>query len=430
MYDAFYQEQLEYVYDKCGGSGPTELPPPITIPAPEPEPFCASETFYVTQIGDTCESIANATGVSAASLYMGNQALLPDCSDLEPGLSVCVPLGCKTYYLRPSDTCISVETALGLDFGLLQQYNTWIDSACSNLQAATDFYGKIICVTPPGGAWTPDPESPNDGSPPEAVDGYTKTPVSPPDGVPVADGTTLNCGRWHVVESGDMCVNICLEYSITASLFRTVNPSLSPDDCTPSLRPGVALCVGPTYSWNSTDTEPTGTETETVPAPTLTVSSTTGGEPTTPPGNGVETPTPIQPGMVDDCDTFYFVQPGQGCADIAASNKISLNDFYSWNPNVGDTCGALWSDVYVCVGVLGSDPTPTDPGTGVSTPTPVLPGMVDGCDKFHLVGEGDGCWDMANTAGISLDDFYAWNPQAAPDCAGLWLGYYVCLSLA
>ena len=43
----------------------------------------------------------------------------------------------------------------------------------------------------------------------------------------------------------------------------------------------------------------------------------------------VGTPTPIQPGMVEDCDTFYYVQPGQGCADIAASNGISPADFYS-----------------------------------------------------------------------------------------------------
>lgn len=234
FYDEFYKEQLEYVYGECDASGSTEIPPPIEIPEPEPEPepFCPSGEYYMTQPGDTCESIANATGVSAASLYMGNQELLPDCSDLEEGVTVCVPLGCETFYVRPSDTCTSIEITLGLPFGKLKQFNAWLDPACSNLQPSTDFYGKFICVSSQGGTWTPEPGGSADKPPPEAIDGYTKHRVSPPNGVQVADDTTLNCGRWHVVEGGDSCVGICLEHSITASLFRTVNPSLSTDNCT------------------------------------------------------------------------------------------------------------------------------------------------------------------------------------------------------
>lgn len=256
VYDELYKKQLEYVYDKCDASGPTELPPPVEIPEPEPALFCPSETYYTTQHGDTCESIANATGVSAASLQIGNQQLLPRCSDLEAGVTICVPLGCETFYVRPSDTCTSIEITLGLiPFGKLKQFNAWLDSACSNLQPATDFYGKVICVSPQGGTWTPEPRGSRDIPPPGVIDGHTRNRVLPPEGVQVADGTTRNCGRWHIVEGGDSCVDICLEHPITAGLFRTVNPSLSTDDCTSSLRAGVALCVGPIYSWRSINTQ-------------------------------------------------------------------------------------------------------------------------------------------------------------------------------
>jgi hypothetical protein len=36
--------------------------------------------------------------------------------------------------------------------------------------------------------------------------------------------------------------------------------------------------------------------------------------------------------------------------------------------------------------------------------------MTENCNRFHLVEEGDGCWAIANDAGIALDDLYAWNP--------------------
>jgi hypothetical protein len=55
---------------------------------------------------------------------------------------------------------------------------------------------------------------------------------------------------------------------------------------------------------------------------------------TSPPSNGIETPTPIQPGMIDNCDAFYFAEPGQGCASIAAANGISLTQFVNWDPRV------------------------------------------------------------------------------------------------
>lgn len=66
------------------------------------------------------------------------------------------------------------------------------------------------------------------------------------------------------------------------------------------------------------------------------------------------TPTPIQDGMTKRCNTFYEVKSGDGCWDIANTHGISLDDFYSFNPAVGDDCSKLYPDNYVCVGVAES----------------------------------------------------------------------------
>ncbi|KAL2812193.1 hypothetical protein BJX63DRAFT_421929 [Aspergillus granulosus] len=41
----------------------------------------------------------------------------------------------------------------------------------------------------------------------------------------------------------------------------------------------------------------------------------------------------------------------------------------------------------------------------------------------------DQCGTIASQYGISLSQFASYNPQVGADCSGLWLGYYVCVSL-
>jgi hypothetical protein len=252
VYDENYKEQLEYVYAQCGFNGPTDIPQPLDEEQPVIPPYCLSGKRYITRGSDTCESIANSSSVSAAYLYMGNQDLVKNCSNINSELSVCLPITCITHHVQPSETCFSIEKTLSLEFGLVQRFNSWIDAGCTNLQSATEFYGKVICVSPQGGTFK-DPETPPASSPtPVPADGYTKEKVSPPDGVKVADGTTMQCGRWHVVAAEDSCAMICLANQIDTGLFHEVNPSLADGaDCNPSLKVETALCAGPTYSWKS-----------------------------------------------------------------------------------------------------------------------------------------------------------------------------------
>lgn len=285
VYNEDYKQQLEYVYAQCGGSGPTTIPPsPDSPPAPT-TPYCVTNKKYTAIGGDTCGSIAAANSVSGANLYMQNQALIPSCASVPAGVSLCIPVTCTTYQVQANDTCWGIEAAMNLMPGAVQQYNPWIDSECDKLEILTDWYGKSICIGPQGGRSTATPtttiqpsQTPGNGSIPSGPGsgtggvgpGYYRNVVSPPEGVTVAKGTTLNCGKWHVVESGPDCGDICLAEGIPYNLFMAVNPSLSMDDCPGSLIPATALCVGPTPEWN----QPPLLNTTSVPTGTGTTSST------------------------------------------------------------------------------------------------------------------------------------------------------------
>ncbi|KAH6871829.1 hypothetical protein B0T10DRAFT_590608 [Thelonectria olida] len=252
LYDEYYKEELELVYKTCGGSGPTDILPPLKEEEAETD-FCLTSKYYTTKEGDTCDSISKASGVSGALLYMGNQNAIGDCRKVPAGLKLCLPMTCKTYYVQPGDTCFGIETSLGLPWDDVQFYNSWINRACTDLQTATDFYGKSICISALG-----DLSSVAEVSSIQrkisSANGPTVVRLAPPEDAEVAEGTTLNCGRWHIVTKSDTCKDICKAYDIcVGNIMYDINPSLpGRAECTASLIPGVALCVAPISGWNVT----------------------------------------------------------------------------------------------------------------------------------------------------------------------------------
>jgi LysM repeat protein len=65
----------------------------------------------------------------------------------------------------------------------------------------------------------------------------------------------------------------------------------------------------------------------------------------------------------------------------------------------------------------------------VTTPTPFQAGMIGNCTKFHLIVSGDTCSSIATAAGISLSDFYTWNPAVGTTCATLFADNNVCIGV-
>lgn len=157
--------------------------------------------------------------------------------------------------------------------------------------------------------------------------------------------------------------------------------------------------------------------------------------PPTSTGNGVSTPTPIQTGMTRSCAKFHLVKSGDSCAAIGTTYGVSFASLYEWNPAIGDNCGFIIPGTCICVGLIGGGPTTTTtppsqttPPNGVVTPTPTQLGMVDNCNKFHLVKSGDSCGAIQSTYSIpNYAQLYSWNPALGNDCQFLVPGYHISL---
>lgn len=304
---------------------------------------------------------------------------------------------CNAFHQVVSgDTCAGITTAAGISLSDFYSWNPAVGSSCSGL-----WLGYYVCVGIIGGTTTTTPPATTTSS----SNGIT-TPT------PFQANMTTNCNAFHLVAEGDGCQSIATAAGISLSDFYSWNPAVG-SSCS-NLWLGYYVCVG-VIGFTPTTSPPATTTT---------------------PGNGIPTPTPTQTGMNSNCNSFHEVASGDTCESISTAAGISLSDFYSWNPAVGNTCSSLWLGYYVCIGVIGFTPTPTTvsattttPGNGISTPTPTQTGMVSNCDAFHLVVSGDTCDSITTAAGISLSDFYSWNPAVGNTCASLWLGYYVCIGI-
>ena len=251
-------------------------------------------------------------------------------------------------------------------------------------------------------------------------------PTAVPKPSPIQDGVIDTCNSWYFVAKGDTCDKIVQRFgNFTKAAFLQWNPAAG-DDCS-GLWANAWCCIGvPGYKLSTTTTTSR-------PSPVQ----------TPPPGNGVQTPASIQPGMVDNCNAFYDVKSGDTCQSIV--NKFSnftLDDFVKWNSGIGgQSCKGLWGDAYACIGLIGhSGSTPTRTITSSSShpaassgcqtrhPEPTQSGSVCACKQWYLPADGEYCAAIATKFHISLAQFNSWNPGVGSGCTNLWKGSYVCVS--
>lgn len=266
--------------------------------------------------------------------------------------------------------------------------------------------GLSYCVEAPANS---NPGTTTTPTPPTTTSPGTSTGTP----TPIQEGMVDNCNKFHFVEPKENCDNIAKTYGITRAQFVKYNPEVG-DTCS-GMWANVYVCVGVVGGSPVTTTAP----------PTTTAS-------------GIATPTPIQGGMVENCDGFHFVERDQSCDAIAKKFGITRAQFVKYNPEVGDDCRFMWADVYVCVHVIGTTPTPTPTtmstttktGNSVTTPTPIQDKMVSNCNKFQFVEEKMTCQSILNQYKISLAQFYAWNPAVGSNCNNLWLKTYACVGVS
>jgi hypothetical protein len=111
-------------------------------------------------------------------------------------------------------------------------------------------------------------------------------------------------------------------------------------------------------------------------------------------------------------------------------------------PYQQSNCGNLFVDYYVCVSITASGTTTTTTTSATKTTMttstkttttaaayPTEPGTIDTCTKFHLVVEGDSCYNLETEYSISDSDFRTWNPELDTNCDNMWLNYTVCIGV-
>lgn len=287
-YDDHWKRELEYVFSYCGVSGNTDVPLPPYEVIENPYDTCLTDTWFTTPSPMTCDDVALAHTVSSAALFMANQYRVPNCGQdtiIPAGTDLCIPAPCNRTHVIAGQTrneCFQIEANFTnqVSPGDVLRFNPWMGFDCQNINTTTHAYGNVICLGPPFGEFEGGVAD-NDTTTPRPHDGYTYDLVPPPEGVPVAEGTTTWCGKWHVAAEGDSCVALCLANQMTIEVFLKVNAGLGTSiaACSDHLVIGHAYCVTPRYDWEHPI--PDRTSTEELPTSTSTSSTETTNSPTT-----------------------------------------------------------------------------------------------------------------------------------------------------
>ncbi|KFY18020.1 hypothetical protein V492_00207 [Pseudogymnoascus sp. VKM F-4246] len=242
-YDGYYAAMLEE-------------PPVYNGSKPE---TCASGKTIVTKEGDSCDSVAIANSISGATLYYINENL-PNCTYINAGLELCLPLTCTTHIVTANEDCVELAVDSGTSWMSLIDWNLMLDSRCSNLWEGGPFWGHVICISPPGGDFEDggsggdggNPGNGNTGGEGGSGNGYSDDIAEPPTGE-IADGTTKNCGVYVQAQEGVGCAKtvVMANRSTPMDLFLQVNPSLgTAAKCDSNLKPGIWYCLSPHHFWD------------------------------------------------------------------------------------------------------------------------------------------------------------------------------------
>ncbi|KAF3317584.1 hypothetical protein TWF173_010352 [Orbilia oligospora] len=239
--------------------------------------------------------------------------------------------------------------------------------------------------------------------------------------VAVAAPTAVaGCSKSFTPLEGDTCLVVAALNAISIDDFIKWNPSLKSEDvCDQLLLPGTSYCVNV-----PPPPPPPSTQTTTKDAPKPTPAPTV-------PANGVITPSPVQPGMVPNCNKFHFVASGQTCQDITSKFSLSIELLAKWNPAIGKQCTTMWAGTHLCIGVIGGTPTvPTTAPPANGTPSPIGANTTKNCKKWAYIRSGDTCQtilDRNRDSKSTLKDLIRWNPSVRADCSGLIAANFLCI---
>ncbi|CAG1974669.1 unnamed protein product [Fusarium graminearum] len=429
--EALFEEEPETGSDPEPTPGPSDQPQPSptkpsngveTPAAVQPGMVNNCNKFAFVELGGSCADIATKHGITLTQFTTWNKGVGTTCNSLWGNTYACVSVigfespspsqptssngietpspiqanvnkNCNKFHkISPTTTCTSIKDYYKLP---LEDFYSWNPSVGKSCQALIVDYW--VCVSVVG--WS------------APISSAAPSPTKPANGIstpsPIQAGIHKDCNKFHKISSTTTCASIQSYYNLPLKDFYSWNPSVG-TSCQ-ALLVNYWVCVSIT-GWKPPVSSPTPS-----PSPTQ-------------PSNGINTPSHIQPKMTKSCNKFHTVMSTTTCSSIQNYYKISLSQFVQWNPDVGSSCSALLVDYNVCVGVIGQKPSPTSPSNGIPTPSPVQPGVVRNCKKFHLVSSTTTCASIQNYYKITMAQLAKWNPTVGSDCKALWAGYYVCIS--
>lgn len=154
-------------------------------------------------------------------------------------------------------------------------------------------------------------------------------PTAAPTPSPTRPGMVANCNKFHFAVAGDLYGTIADQYGISFDQFYQWNPTVG------------AQCNGLWAQYYYC-----------VSVPSTTTATTTAAPVPDPSPTGPVAPGPTQGGIVANCRDWYGPVKGGNTYDgIASTYGLTFNQFWQWNPAVGQTCQSLWAQYYYCVGM-------------------------------------------------------------------------------
>ncbi|KAJ6150685.1 hypothetical protein N7470_007279 [Penicillium chermesinum] len=230
--------------------------------------------------------------------------------------------------------------------------------------------------------------------------------------LPTAPGTISGCYKYqNADEYTNLCRDLAYDNSITVADLAEWNPSLNNTfNCT--LDQKYSYCA--LKFENSTYTEPPS-------AVCIPIEAT-------------------EPGTASNCNCFTYVDvydaPDYTCNELVADNGITLTELLAWNTWLSEDCDTallanltIFDDRAVCIGVGEENSTTATATTSAATGTTIQASTsmgstptdtISGCQEFYTVTDSDDCASVLSKFGITVSQFYQWNPSVGSTCTNLW----------
>ncbi|KAL0060822.1 hypothetical protein AAF712_012361 [Marasmius tenuissimus] len=223
-------------------------------------PACTQQ--YTVQPGDSCNAIEKNFKLTSGTVRSLNSLVNPQCTNLYPGQSLCLSTSSsgssggggggggggascsQAYTVQSGDTCSKIEKNFGLSAGSVIEFNSAVNSQCTNM-----YPGQSLCLVAGGST-----------------------------GGSGGGGSTITVTSAGPVQTATALVTLTQTYTLSAST-ETETKTLSPTTVTTTITATVPVSVTATetslVTTTATVTAPTVTVTEiTTQSTTVTVTST------------------------------------------------------------------------------------------------------------------------------------------------------------